>query len=62
MDKKGGLDILDTIKNLQISDVEFIESMPDSLLKISFTNDESIVIAGSDMDIYLLAPKEGNFH
>lgn len=62
MDKKDSVDALDAIKNLQISDVELIEDEQDVLLKINFTNEESIVIAGSDMDIYLLTPKDVMVH
>ncbi len=63
MDKKGSLGFLDSIKDLKVSDVEFIEDHEEALLKINFTNEESIVIiAGSDMDIYLLTPKDVMVH
>lgn len=62
MDKKGSLEFLDSIKNLKVSDVEFIEDHEEALLKINFTNEESIVITGSDMDIYLLTPKDVMVH
>jgi hypothetical protein len=62
VDKKGSLGFLDSIKDLKVSDVEFIEDHEEALLKINFTNEESIVIAGSDMDIYLLTPKDVMVH
>lgn len=62
MDKKDSLGFLDSIKDLKVSDVEFIENHEEALLKINFTNEESIVIAGSDMDIYLLTPKDVMVH
>lgn len=62
MDKKDSLDFLDAIKDLKVSDVEFIEDHEEALLKINFTNEDSIVIAGSDMDIYILTPKDVIVH
>jgi hypothetical protein len=62
VDKKDSLGFLDSIKDLKVSDVEFIENHEEALLKINFTNEESIVIAGSDMDIYLLTPKDVMVH
>lgn len=62
MDKKDSLDFLDAIKDLKVSDVEFIESHEEALLKINFTNEDSIVISGLEMDIYLLTPKDVIVH
>lgn len=62
MDKKDSLDFLDAIKDLKVSDVEFIENHEEALLKINFTNEDSIVISGLEMDIYLLTPKDVIVH
>lgn len=62
MEQEVSVELLDSIKDRTIIDVELIDQGNDSLLKITFKDNESIVIAGYDMDIYFLTPKDRSFH
>lgn len=62
MDEKTGIELLESIKDLKVSDVEYIDDDEEILIKIIFTNEESIIIVGSDIDVYLAIKKDQMVH
>lgn len=62
MDEKDNIELLKSFKHQTIDDIEYIADQEESLIKITFTNQESFIIAGIDMDMYLGFPKDTDLH
>lgn len=62
MEQKDSLDLFKSFINQTIDDIELIQNNDETLIRITFKNQESIVIVGDDMDMYVALPKEANFH
>lgn len=62
MEQDTPLGLLQSFKNQTIEDVEYIEGDIESLIKITFTNKESFIIAGDNIDMYLGIPRDMEIH
>ena len=61
MEQEDNVELLETFKGETVEDIEYMSDASSDLIKITFRNKESFVIAG-DLMIYLALPLDTEFH
>lgn len=62
MEQNDSLELLKSFINQTVEDIEYIKDNQESLIKISFTNKESFIIAADAFDMYFALPKDTEYH
>jgi hypothetical protein len=62
MEQEDSVELLKNFENKTVTDIDFTQDMTSSMITIRFSNNETLVIAGDDFDIYFAVPKDTDFH
>lgn len=62
MEQEDSVELLKNFENKTVTDIDFTQDMTSSMITIRFSNNETLVIAGNDFDIYFAVPKDTDFH
>jgi hypothetical protein len=62
MEQEDSVELLKNFENKTVTDIDFTQDMTSSMIIIRFSNNETLVIAGDDFDIYFAVPKDTDFH
>jgi archaellum component FlaF (FlaF/FlaG flagellin family) len=62
MEQNDSLELLRSFINQTVENIEYVQDEDESLLKISFTNNESFIITADAFDMYFAMPKDTEFH
>jgi len=62
MEQNDSLELLKSFINQTVENIEYVQDEDESLLKISFTNNESFIITADAFDMYFAMPKDMEFH
>lgn len=62
MEQEDSVELLKNFKDEKVVDIDFIEDLTSSMVTIKFSNNESLVIAGDDLEIYFAVQKDTDFH
>ena len=62
MEQNDSLEFLDSFKNQTVEDIEYVQDDNESLIKISFTNQESFIITADAFDMYFAMPRDTEYH
>jgi archaellum component FlaF (FlaF/FlaG flagellin family) len=62
MEQNDSLELLKSFINQTVENIEYVQDEDESLLKISFTNNESFIITADAFDMYFAMPKDTEFH
>lgn len=62
MEQEDSVELLKNFQDEKVVDIDFIEDLTSSMITIRFSNNESLVIAGDDLEIYFAVQKDTDFH
>lgn len=62
MEQEDSVELLKNFQDEKVVDIDFIEDLTSSMVTIKFSNNESLVIAGDDLEIYFAVQKDTDFH
>lgn len=62
MEQEDSVELLKNFQDEKVVDIDFIEDLTSSMVTIRFSNNESLVIAGDDLEIYFAVQKDTDFH
>lgn len=62
MEQEDSVELLKNFKDEKVVDIDFIEDLTSSMVTIRFSNNESLVIAGDDLEIYFAVQRDTDFH
>ena len=62
MEQEDSVELLKNFQDEKVVDIDFIEDLTSSMVTIKFSNNESLVIAGDDLEIYFAVQKDTDVH
>lgn len=62
MEQEDSIELLKSFENKTVTDIDLTQDLTSSMITIRFSNNETLVIAGDDFDIYFAMPKDTDFH
>ena len=62
MEQYDSLELLKSFINQTVEDIEYVQDDNESLIKISFTNQESFIITADAFDMYFAMPRDTEYH
>jgi hypothetical protein len=62
MEQNDSLALLKSFINQTVEDIEYVQDDNESLIKISFTNQESFIITADAFDMYFAMPRDTEYH
>ena len=62
MEQNDSLALLKSFINQTVEDIEYVQDDNESLIKISFTNQESFIITADAFEMYFAMPRDTEYH